>query len=218
VIIFDCNGVLVDSEPIAAGALSDALGRMGLAVSAETIMRRFHGLRPADTLAAVEAAARCKLPPSFRIELAADTLRRLRSQLRAIPHAAHALTWIRGPKAIASSSTIERIRLSLEITGLIRFFEPRLFSAAEMQKGKPAPELFLAAAARSQVAPGDCIVVEDSAAGVSGAVAAGMRAIGFVGGSHAPGRLASDLHVAGARTVIADLRALKSAITDLRGW
>ncbi len=217
-IIFDCNGVLVDSEPIAAGALSDALRRVGLSVSAEAVMRRFHGLRPADALAAVEAAARRKLPPSFRIDLATETLRRLRAELRAIPHAAHALTWIRGPKAVASSSTIERIRLSLEITGLIRFFEPRLFSATEMQKGKPAPELFLAAAARSHVAPGDCIVIEDSVAGVSGAVAAGMTPIGFVGGSHTPGRLASDLLAAGARTVIADLRALKSAITDLRGW
>ncbi len=217
-IIFDCNGALVDSEPLAAGALSDALRRVGLAVSAETVMRRFHGLRPADIFAAVEAAAGRGLPPSFRADVAAETLRRLRSELRSIPHAAHALTWIRGPKAVASSSSLDRIRLSLEFTGLIRFFEPRLFSASEMRKGKPAPELFLVAAARSQVAPGDCIVVEDSAAGVSGAVAAGMTPIGFVGGSHAPGRLASDLLAAGARTVVADMRALKSAITDLRGW
>ncbi len=217
-IIFDCNGVLVDSEPIVAGVLSDALKRVGLGVSVETLMRRFHGLRPADTLAAIEAAARRKFSPSFRIDLATETLRRLRAELRAIPHAAHALTWIRGPKAVASSSPPERIRLSLEVTGLIRFFEPRLFSASEVQHGKPAPELFLAAAARSQVAPGDCVVVEDSVAGVSGAVAAGMTAIGFVGGSHTPGRLASDLVAAGARTVIADMRALKSAITDLRGW
>jgi HAD superfamily hydrolase (TIGR01509 family) len=218
VIIFDCNGVLVDSEAIAAGVLSDALKRVGLGVSAETIMRRFHGLRPADTLAAIEVAARRKFAPSFRVDLATETLRRLRAKLRAIPHAAHALTWIRGPKAVASSSPLERIRLSLEVTGLIQFFEPRLFSASEMRHGKPAPELFLTAAARSQVAPRDCVVVEDSVAGVSGAVAAGMTAIGFVGGSHTPGRLASDLVAAGARTVIADMRALKSAITDLRGW
>ncbi len=189
-----------------------------MAVSAETVMRRFHGLRPADIFAAVKAAAGRGLPPSFRADVAAETLRRLRSELRSIPHAAHALTWIRGPKAVASSSSLDRIRLSLEVTGLIRFFEPRLFSASEMRKGKPAPELFLVAAARSQVAPGDCIVVEDSAAGVSGAVAAGMTPIGFVGGSHAPGRLASDLLAAGARTVVADMRTLKSAITDLRGW
>ncbi len=209
---------MVDSEPIAAGVLSNALKRVGLAVSAETTMRRFHGLRPADVLAAVETAAGRKLPPRFPIDVTAETLQRLRAELRSIPHAGHALTWIRGPKAVASSSSFDRIRLSLEVTGLIRFFEPRLFSAGEMRKGKPSPELFLVAAARCHVAPSDCIVVEDSAAGVSGAAAAGMTPSGFVGGSHTPGRLASDLLAAGARTVIADMRALKSAITDLRGW
>lgn len=217
-IIFDCNGVLVDSEPIAAGAISDALKRIGLGVSTQTVMRRFHGLRLADILAAVEAAAGRQLPASFPAAVAAEILLRLRAELRSIPHAAHALTWIRGPKAVASSSPLDRIRLSLEVTGLIRFFEPCLYSASDMRKGKPAPDLFLLAAARSRVAPGDCIAVEDSAAGVSAAIAAGMTPIGFVGGSQAPGRLASDLNAAGARTVIADLRALKSAITDLRGW
>ncbi len=218
VIIFDCNGVLVDSEPIAAGVISDALKRVGLAASAETVMRRFHGLRPADICAAVEAAARRRLPSNFRIDVAAETLRRLRAQLRSIPHAAHALTWIRGPKAVASSSPLGRIRLSLEVTGLIRFFEPQMFSASDTPKGKPAPDVLPLAAARSHVAPGDCIVVEDSAAGIGAAVAASMTPIGFVGGSTAPGRLAAELHAAGARSVIADMRALKSAITDLRGW
>jgi len=108
--------------------------------------------------------------------------------------------------------------MSLEITGLIRFFEPRLFSASQVRLGKPAPDLFLLAAARSQVDPADCIVVEDSAPGVTAAAAAGMTPIGFVGGSHAPGRLADDLRAAGARNIVADLRSLKSAITDLRGW
>ncbi len=144
-IIFDCNGVLFDSEPIAARVLSNALKPVGLAVSAETIMRQFHSLRPADVLAAVEAAAGRKLPPRFAIDVAAETLQRLRAELRSIQHAAHALTWIRGPKAVASSSSFDRIRLSLEVTGLIRFFEPRLFSAGEMRK--PSPEPFLAAAA-----------------------------------------------------------------------
>jgi HAD superfamily hydrolase (TIGR01509 family) len=218
VVIFDCNGVLVDSEPIAAAVLADALNRVRLPLSAEAVMRRFHGRRPADIFAAVEAAAGTKLPSDFSASVAAETLRRLRAELRAIPHAAHALTWIRGPKAVASSSPLDRMRLSLEITGLARFFEPRLFSASEVRTGKPGPDLFLLAARRSQVDPAECIVVEDSMPGVAAAVAAGMTPIGFVGGSHAAGRLASDLLAAGARTVIADMRALKSTITDLRGW
>ncbi len=217
-VIFDCNGVLVDSEPIAAAVLSDAFKGIGVAISADTVARRFQGRRPADIFAAVEAATTTRIPPNFPGEVAAETLRRLRTELRAITHAAHALTWIRGPKAVASSSSPERIHLSLEVTNLIRFFETRLFSASSVYKGKPAPDVFLLAAARSQADPSQCIVVEDSAPGVAAAVAAGMTPIGFVGGSQTPGRLATELLARGARTVVADMRALKSAITDLRGW
>ncbi len=216
-VIFDCNGVLVDSEPIAAAALSEALGRVGVALSTAGAMRRFHGRRPADVFAAIEATGR-RLPSDFSAYVAAETLRRLRTELRPIAHAAHALTWIRGPKAVASSSPPERIRTSLEVTGLMRFFEPRWFSASAVRKGKPAPDLFLLAAARSQVEPGDCIVVEDSGPGIAAAAAAGMTPIGFVGGSHTPGKLAAELLATGACTIVADLRALKSAIADLRGW
>ena len=102
--------------------------------------------------------------------------------------------------------------------GLIRFFEPNLFSASDVLKGKPAPDLFLHVAGKLQVNPSDCIVVEDSAVGVAAGVAAGMTVIGFVGGSHAGSQLETLLRSAGARSVIADLRALKSAIFDLRGW
>ncbi len=142
----------------------------------------------------------------------------MRNELRPIAHAAHALTWIRGPKAVASSSPPERIRTSLEVTGLMRFFDLRCFSANAVRKGKPAPDLFLLAAARSEVEPSACIVVEDSAPGIAAAAAAGMKPIGFVGGSLTPGKLAGELLANGARTIVADMRALKSAIADLRGW
>jgi HAD superfamily hydrolase (TIGR01509 family) len=217
-VIFDCNGVLVDSESIASGALAEAITRAGFPLSADNVTRRFHGRRPSDIFAAVEAATGKKLPPAFASAVTAETLRRFRAELRALPHVAHALTWIRGPKAVASSSPIDRIRLSLEITGLLQFFGPRLFSASTVPKGKPAPDLFQLAASHMKVNPADCIVVEDSVPGVTAAVAAGMTSIGFVGGSQTPGRLARDLAAAGARTVIVDMRVLKSAITDLRGW
>ena len=154
------------------------------------------------------------MPPT----VASATLRRFRAELQATKHAAQALAWLRGPKCVASSSSYDRIRVSLECTGLIRFFEPNLFSASEVKNGKPAPDLFLHAAAKMRVEPRDCIVVEDSAVGVAAGVAAGMTAIGFVGGSHARGRLADHLRAAGARVVISDMRALKSTIIDLRGW
>jgi HAD superfamily hydrolase (TIGR01509 family) len=217
-VIFDCNGVLVDSEPIVASVLAEALNRVGVKASSDTLMRRFQGRRPADVFAAIETATARKLPSDFPLTVATETLRRLRNDLRPIAHVAHALTWIRGPKAVASSSAPDRIRLTLDVTGLLHFFEARLFSASHVRNGKPAPDLFLHTAARCETDPAQCIVVEDSAPGVAAAAAAGMTPIGFVGSSETPGSLADTLMAAGARTIVADLRRLKSAITDLRGW
>jgi HAD superfamily hydrolase (TIGR01509 family) len=218
VVIFDCNGVLVDSEPIATQVLADSLTRIGVPVTAGIVAKHFAGRRPADIFASVETATGRRLPATFSHLVAAETMRRLRDELRPTPHMAYALTWLRGPKAVASSSNMERIRTSLETADLIRFFEHRLFSASDVPKGTPAPDLFLHAAARMRVDPQDCIVVEDSPPGVAAAAAAGMTPIGFVGGSHAGSHLAGQLFAAGARTVIADMRALKSAVIDLRGW
>ncbi len=192
--------------------------RAGFPLTPDIVARYFTGRRPADMFAEVEAAAGRKLPADFATTVAAATLRCFRAELRATQHAAYALSWLRGPKCVASSSSIDRIRVSLESTGLLRFFEPNLFSASEVRNGKPAPDLLLHAAGRMRVAPRECIVVEDSAVGVAAGIAAGMTVIGFVGGSHATGQLANHLRAAGASTVISDLRALKSTIIDLRGW
>jgi beta-phosphoglucomutase-like phosphatase (HAD superfamily) len=126
---------------------------------------------------------------------------------------AQAFSWLRGMKCVVSSSSIDRIRVNLESTDLIRFFEPYLFSANEVRHGKqPAPDLFLHASAKMLVRLGECIVVEDSVVGV----AAGMTVIGFAGGSHAGIRLDNHLHAADARTEISDVRALTSSVIDLR--
>jgi HAD superfamily hydrolase (TIGR01509 family) len=218
VYIFDCNGVLVDSEAIVASVASHELTRAGFAVAPEIVARFFAGRRPTDMLADIEAATQRRLPPNFANILAGATLRRLRAELRATAHVEHALTWLRGPKCVASSSPIDRVRTSLESTGLLRFFDPYLFSASDVPKGKPAPDLFLYVAAKMRVQPADCIVVEDSPAGVSAAHAAGMAPIGFIGGSHTNTSLGAQLTAAGARAVIADMRALKSTVVALRGW
>jgi len=218
VVIFDCNGVLVDGELLASAVVAQELTRAGFPLTAETVSRYFTGRRPADMFAEVELVTRRRLPDNFAATLTAAILRRFRAELRATRHVTHALTWLRGPKCVASSSGLDRIRASLETTDLIRFFEPNLFSASDVRNGKPAPDLFLLAAGRMGVPAGDCIVVEDSPVGVTAAAAAGMKVIGFVGGSHAGPRLGEQLRVAGARAVIADMRALKGAIIDLRGW
>ena len=217
-VIFDCNGVLVDSEPLVIAVLSREFMRAGFALTPDIVARYFTGRRPADIFAAVEIAAGRKLPADFAATVANTILRRFRAELRATQHIRHALTWLRGPKCVASSSSIDRIRVSLECTDLIRFFEPRLFSASEVRNGKPAPDLFLHVSAKTRVPPGDCIVVEDSPVGVAAGVAAGMTVIGFVGGSHAGIRLAEQLRAAGTRAVISDMHALKSTVIDLRGW
>lgn len=216
--IFDCNGVLVDSEAIVANVASQELARAGFAVAPEIVARFFAGRRPTDMLADIETATKRRLPQNFAASLASATMKRLRAELRATAHVEHALTWLRGPKCVASSAPLDRIRLSLDSTGLLRFFDPYLFSANDVPNGKPAPDLFLYVAARMRTQPGDCIVVEDSPAGVSAAHAAGMVPIGFIGGSHTNPSLGAQLTQAGARAVIADMRALKSTVVALRGW
>ena len=216
--IFDCNGVLVDSESIVAEVASTELTHAGFVVGPDIVARFFAGRRPIDMLADIEAATQRKLPPDFATTLAAATLRRLRAELRATAHVEHALTWLRGPKCVASSAPLDRVQASLESTGILRFFEPYLFSASDVPRGKPAPDLFLHVAAKMRVNPAECIVVEDSAAGVSAAHAAGMVPIGFIGGNHTNPSLGTHLLSAGARAVIADMRALKSTTVALRGW
>lgn len=217
-VIFDCNGVLVDSEPLATAIVSQEFIRAGFPLTPDMIARYFTGRRPADMFADVEFATGRKLPAGFAAGVADSILRRFRSELRPTHHAAYALSWLRGAKCVASSSSIERIRVSLESTGLIRFFEPNLFSASDINNGKPAPDLLLHAAGKMGVEPGACIVVEDSSVGVTAGVTAGMTVIGFAGASHVGSDTADQLRAAGACDVITDMRALKGAIIDLRGW
>jgi HAD superfamily hydrolase (TIGR01509 family) len=218
VVIFDCNGVLVDSETLATQVLSEQFIRAGFALTPDIVARYFTGRRPADIFEEVEIASGRRLPEDFGLRVREAIFARFRDELRPTAHVAQALSWIRGPKCVASSSSLIRMRVTLETADLIRFFEPYLFSASQVKRGKPAPDLFLHAAARMSVDPKACIVVEDSPVGVSAAVAAGMRAIGFAGGSHAGSGLGDHLRSLGASAVISDMRALKTTIVDLRGW
>ena len=129
--------------------------RAGFAVTPDIVARYFAGRRPADMFDGGGDRRRPQAAGRLcRRASAARSLRRFRAELRATKHAAQALAWLRGPKCVASSSSYDRIRLSLECTGLIRFFEPNLFSASEVKNGKPAPDLFLHAAAKHARAAG----------------------------------------------------------------
>jgi beta-phosphoglucomutase-like phosphatase (HAD superfamily) len=217
-VIFDCNGVLVDSELLITTTASQEFSRIGLKLPPDLLARYFTGRRTADMLAEIETAAGRRLPDGFAARRSAAFIERLRRDLRPTAHIAHALSWLRGPKCVASSAPLERMRICLETAGLLKFFDPCLFSASDLQRGKPAPDIFLLVAEKMRAAPRDCIVVEDSPVGVTAAAAAGMTPIGFVGGSHAGPDLATRLKASGARAVIGDMRMLKGAVVDLRGW
>ena len=147
-VIFDCNGVLVDSEPLATAIVSQEFMRAGFPLTPDVVARYFTGRRPADMFAEVEIAAGRKLPPDFAATVASATCAASAPNCAPPRTSAYALSWLRGPKCVASSSSLDRIRVSLESTELIRFFEPNLFSASEVRNGKPAPDLFLHAAGK----------------------------------------------------------------------
>ena len=151
-IIFDCNGVLVDSETIATRVAAEAFQRVGINMTPDMVARYFTGRRPADMVADVEKAAGVQLPPKFASVLLAATLVKLSQEVRGIPHVAHALSWLRGPKCVASSSGLDRVRVSLDATELTRFFGGNLFSANDVAEGKPAPDLFLHVARQTGIA------------------------------------------------------------------
>jgi HAD superfamily hydrolase (TIGR01509 family) len=184
-IIFDCDGVLVDSEPLAMRVLLEGLAAAGCVIDEASAYERFLG----RSLASLQTVLRNE----FGIELSPERLEAMRRQLfdlyrrelAPIPGIVAALDRLTIPRCVASSSQPDRIRLSLEVTGLLPRFEPHLFSAAMVAHGKPAPDLFLRVAERMAVATADCLVIEDSAAGIEAARRAGMRVFGFVGGSHA---------------------------------
>jgi len=184
-VIFDCDGVLVDSEPLSLQVLVEGLASIGYAIDEATAAERFLG----HSFAAVQGMLRDELGfdlPTDRVEaMRLSLFERFRRELKPIPGIVEALDRLSIPCCVASSSLPERIRVSLEVTGLLARFTPNIFSAAMVQRGKPAPDLFLHAAARMGVEPGACLVIEDSAPGIVAAHSAGMRVFAFLGGSHA---------------------------------
>jgi len=203
-VIFDCDGVLVDSEPLAARAMSDVLTRAGLVISPEELMGFCVGLSQKDILAAVAARLDRVVPENVSAELWPATRALFAAELGAMPGVAEVLQALDVPVGVASSSPPQRIEFSLARAGLRERFGRFVFSSAMVPRGKPFPDLFLHAAREMAVAPADCVVVEDSTAGTTAARAAGMRVLGFVGGSHAGEETARRLRAAGAEAVAAD--------------
>ena len=183
-VIFDCDGVLVDSEPISIEVLLALIAEVGGEVSEATAYERFLGRSMATINGMLRDEFGLVVTDSHLDGMRAAIYQRFRSDLKPIPGSRGARP-IGGKRCVASSSQLERIRLSLEITGLRDLFEPHIFSASMVARGKPAPDLFLHVAREMGVAPENCTVIEDSPAGIAAAKQAGMRVFAFAGGSHA---------------------------------
>jgi HAD superfamily hydrolase (TIGR01509 family) len=186
-VIFDCDGTLVDSEPLAALVFAEALGELGVALSAEAALAAFRGRRMALCLAHAEELLGRPLPTDFEPALRARTAEVFRTRLQVIEGAAALLERLHLPFCVASNAPREKTESSLRLTGLRHFFGDRVFSAYEVGSWKPDPGLFLHAAAALGRPPPRCLVVEDSEAGVTAGLAAGMRVVALLPGGLSAG-------------------------------
>lgn len=213
-VIFDCDGVLVDSEPLSNTCFARALRREGLDWSVEETMRRLMGRSMKSCMEIIERELGRSLPADFVDELQAETMQIFHdAPLQPVAGVAAAIDAIEAAGAatcVASSGGLDKMRVTLGLTGLWDRFEGRIFSATEVSRGKPFPDLFLHAALRMNRQPFECTVVEDSLPGIQAARAAGMRAMAYVGASHSDG---AALAAAGGRPfdAMAELPALVGA-------
>ncbi|WP_305987914.1 HAD family phosphatase [Roseibium sp. MMSF_3544] len=213
-ILFDCDGVLVDSEKIYVDVEREHLARIGLRYDIDEYMDRFQGLGSDDFWAALDrdhrALGKGPLPETFGPELDAATMERIDRELSEIAGIKQLLQTHQGARAVASSSRLHRLIHKLQHTGLYDFFEPHIYSGEQVANGKPAPDLFLFAAEKLDVTPAATLVIEDSANGVKAGLAAGMTVWGFVGGGHSHQGHSEQLLEAGAHKIV-------DSHTDLAG-
>ncbi len=207
-VIFDCDGVLIDSQVIQARVDAAELTRLGHSITAEEAGARFLGVTTAAMQAEVERVLGRTLPTDF--EATRDQLvdAAYRHELRAVAGVEAAVTALGLPCCVASNAQTVRLREVLTLTGLLPLFEPHVFGADLVAMPKPAPDLFLFAATRMGTEPPCCVVVEDSVVGVRAAVSAGMRVLGFHGGGHCSPGHDRTLIEAGAAATFGNMAAL----------
>jgi len=181
-VIFDCDGVLVDSEPIAARLTAEAVSELGWQMSAELAKAEFLGDTFGNIIRRVEEKLGRKVPADWPARSQANLLAALERELTAVQGvraAVEALVAAGVTLAVGSQGTHDKMQLTLRVTGLLPFFEGRIFSATQVSRPKPAPDLFLLAAETLGFSPRDTVVIEDSTRGVKAALAAGMRVLGY---------------------------------------
>jgi HAD superfamily hydrolase (TIGR01509 family) len=216
-VIFDCDGVLVDSEPLACAVEARELAQAGLAITGEEVARRYAGMSNRDMRSAIEKELGRPLPEDHAARCAEALKEAFRSELKPVAGMPELLADLAGGgvvRAVASSSSPERIELALRLVGFWDLFAPHVFSSTMVPRGKPAPDLFLLAARSLDADPAACIVVEDSVPGIRAARAAGMTAVGLCAGSHCGQGHAEALREAGAHHVCRDAPALSRFLSE----
>ena len=181
-VIFDCDGVLVDSEGIGTAVLAQAAAREGAAIGAEEALRLFRGLKMAECVVEIERRSGRRVPEDFVVDLRRAMAVAFETELRSVAGIREALAAITLPVCVASNGPMAKMTHTLALTGLLGHFEGRIFSAYDVGAWKPDPGLFLHAARMFGTEPSRCIVVEDSLSGIRAANAAGMRVLGYTGG------------------------------------
>lgn len=207
-VIFDCDGVLIDSEVLANRANVEWLSRLGVSLTLEDYIQQFAGLSRREELEVLARDYGVVFPDSYEAALLQYQRELFDRELRPIAGVKDLLKQLALPKAVASGSSPERLEHTLKLTGLWPAFAPHIYSTALVAKGKPAPDIFLYTAKKLSVAPERCLVIEDSVPGVQAAVAAGMTVVGFTGGSHIRAGHGQKLLSCGACGVVDTMPAL----------
>lgn len=207
-VIFDCDGVLLDSEIIACTADAEAFQQIGYDISTEQVAKRFSGMPDEAVDHIIEKELGKPLPDHFRANIKRIVLEKYRTEMRPIAGAKSVLEQLKTRKCIASSASPAKLALGLIETNMFELVYPHIYSARLVERGKPHPDIFEYAAKMMDVPAAHCLVVEDSVAGVTAAVAAGMKCIGFTGGSHCYAEHDERLRKAGAYHVIERLDQL----------
>ncbi|MBN9074169.1 MAG: HAD family hydrolase [Rhizobiales bacterium] len=219
-VIFDCDGVLVDSEVIAARIEADLITKAGYPIEAADITEAYAGLTFRDILIRVETEARMPFQASLIDQAEQLVDRELRRSVQPIEGARQAVAAVDAKRCICSNSSGERLDAMLTKVGLKPLFDGNVFSSLETPtaRPKPAPDVFRYAAEKMEAEPARTFVIEDSVHGIHGAKAAGMRVIGFTGGAHTYPGHADTLTEAGAETVIRRWPELNGVLQALAGW
>ncbi len=214
-IIFDCDGVLLDSEETGNRIEVEALKKLGINIDSEDYQRRFAGVTTKNAFATIEQESGINISAQFLTETENKVVSALEQEAKVIPHVYEALQQIKISKIVVSNSHFDRLSKLLTLKKLIHFFDGYVFSADMVEHPKPAPDLYLYAARKMLVATEECLVIEDSTTGIQAAYQAGMKILGFINSQNSTHQSKEKLLKAGALQVFCDMRELPNII---RNW